>query len=287
MVISTSEGYEWRDESTYVRSPPYFEGHDRQTARLRPRSAEHGSWSSSATASRRITSRRPARSGRTARQALPRRAGRDASRVQFLRGAPRQPRGDDAGHVCEHPAAQPACRRHRGKLDLPPPLRRADDGSTTRRCGTEARALPSWSSRAPSTEPGSSRDWAAKGPALLGVRAVLVESIERIPPLQPHRHGGSAAPVPGRERNTGSLGLDGTEISIPRKGSNRALGQSPSSPPRPAEVEPEAIHRTGADRYAEGNGTTSGTAASSSMSSDSSRRDRLFKTSGSRLIARA
>ena len=27
---------------------------------------------------------------------------------------------------------------------------------------------------------GSSRDWAAKGPALLGVRAVIVESIERI-----------------------------------------------------------------------------------------------------------
>ena len=27
---------------------------------------------------------------------------------------------------------------------------------------------------------GSSRDWAAKGPALLGVRAVIVESFERI-----------------------------------------------------------------------------------------------------------
>ena len=27
---------------------------------------------------------------------------------------------------------------------------------------------------------GSSRDWAAKGPALLGVRAVLAESYERI-----------------------------------------------------------------------------------------------------------
>ena len=27
---------------------------------------------------------------------------------------------------------------------------------------------------------GSSRDWAAKGPALLGVRAVLAESFERI-----------------------------------------------------------------------------------------------------------
>src|SRR5206468_6253047 len=57
---------------------------------------------------------------------------------------------------------------------------------------------------------GSSRDWAAKGTLLLGVRAVLVESFERIHrsnligmgvlPLQ-YRPGGSAA----------SLGLTGAE----------------------------------------------------------------------------
>ena len=57
---------------------------------------------------------------------------------------------------------------------------------------------------------GSSRDWAAKGPALLGVRAVLAESYERIHrsnlvgmgvlPLQ-YKVGDSAA----------SLGLDGRE----------------------------------------------------------------------------
>jgi aconitate hydratase len=57
---------------------------------------------------------------------------------------------------------------------------------------------------------GSSRDWAAKGPALLGVRAVLAESYERIHrsnlvgmgvlPLQ-YKPGDSAA----------SLGLDGRE----------------------------------------------------------------------------
>ena len=57
---------------------------------------------------------------------------------------------------------------------------------------------------------GSSRDWAAKGPNLLGVRFVLAESFERIHrsnlvgmgvlPLQ-YAAGGSAA----------SLGLDGTE----------------------------------------------------------------------------
>ena len=58
---------------------------------------------------------------------------------------------------------------------------------------------------------GSSRDWAAKGPKLLGVKAVLVESFERI-----HRSnlvGMGILPLqflPGESRR--SLGLNGTEI---------------------------------------------------------------------------
>ena len=57
---------------------------------------------------------------------------------------------------------------------------------------------------------GSSRDWAAKGPRLLGVRAVVVESYERI-----HRSnliGMGVLPLqfkPGQDRNT--LGLTGEE----------------------------------------------------------------------------
>lgn len=58
---------------------------------------------------------------------------------------------------------------------------------------------------------GSSRDWAAKGPALLGVRAVIAESFERI-----HRSnlvGMGVLPLeflPGENR--GKLGLDGREL---------------------------------------------------------------------------
>jgi aconitate hydratase len=57
---------------------------------------------------------------------------------------------------------------------------------------------------------GSSRDWAAKGTRLLGVRAVLVESFERI-----HRSnliGMGVLPLqfPAGE-SASSLGLDGTE----------------------------------------------------------------------------
>src|SRR5919198_4396614 len=57
---------------------------------------------------------------------------------------------------------------------------------------------------------GSSRDWAAKGPALLGVRAVIAESFERI-----HRSnlvGMGVLPLehlPGESAE--ELGLDGTE----------------------------------------------------------------------------
>ena len=57
---------------------------------------------------------------------------------------------------------------------------------------------------------GSSRDWAAKGPYLLGVRAVIAESFERI-----HRSnlvGMGILPLqflPGQNRET--LGLTGTE----------------------------------------------------------------------------
>jgi aconitate hydratase len=57
---------------------------------------------------------------------------------------------------------------------------------------------------------GSSRDWAGKGPALLGVRACIVESFERI-----HRSnlvGMGVLPLQFLDGDSiGSLGLDGTE----------------------------------------------------------------------------
>ncbi len=58
---------------------------------------------------------------------------------------------------------------------------------------------------------GSSRDWAAKGPALLGVKAVIVESFERI-----HRSnlvGMGVLPLQFKEgENAESLGLTGREV---------------------------------------------------------------------------
>src|SRR5204863_7545888 len=58
---------------------------------------------------------------------------------------------------------------------------------------------------------GSSRDWAAKGPRLLGVRAVIAESYERI-----HRNnlvGMGVLPLQfGAGDNASTLGLSGEEV---------------------------------------------------------------------------
>jgi aconitate hydratase len=58
---------------------------------------------------------------------------------------------------------------------------------------------------------GSSRDWAAKGPNLLGIKAVIAESYERI-----HRSnlvGMGILPLQFPDgKNADTLGLDGTEI---------------------------------------------------------------------------
>ena len=52
---------------------------------------------------------------------------RHADRLQLVRRAPRQPRSHDARHVRQHPAAQPARARHRGRLDDAPAGERGDD----------------------------------------------------------------------------------------------------------------------------------------------------------------
>ena len=64
---------------------------------------------------------------RLARGRLPRRARRRARRLQLVRLAARQPRGDGARHVRERPPAQPARPGIRGNVDGASPGRRGDD----------------------------------------------------------------------------------------------------------------------------------------------------------------
>ena len=82
--------------------------------------------------------------GQLARRALPAGARRGAARLQQLRLAARQPRGDDARHLRQHPAAQPPRRRQGGQLDRAPARAARSRASTRPRCATRRRARRWW-----------------------------------------------------------------------------------------------------------------------------------------------
>ena len=107
----------------------------------------------SATRSRPTTSRPPARSRRRPGRPLPDRARRRAARLQLVRLAARQPRGDDPRHVREHPPAQPARAGHRGRRHGAPAERRAAARSSTPPSATRPTARRSSCSPARSTAP--------------------------------------------------------------------------------------------------------------------------------------
>ena len=113
LEVPEGERFAWDADSTYVRLPPYFEGMPAQ-----PRGGAGHRRRARAGGARRQRHDRPHLAGRLDQARRPRRrlpagAGGAAARLQLLRVAPRQPRGDDARHVREHPPAQPDRRRRR------------------------------------------------------------------------------------------------------------------------------------------------------------------------------
>ena len=176
-------------DSTYVRLPPYFDGH---AGRARAACATSTGarvlalLGDSVTTDHISPGRR--RSSATARPgSYLQEHGVAAARLQLLRRAPRQPRGDDARHVRQHPPAQPARRAPagaapRGRLHATTsPTRERADADLRRRDALQRGGRRRWScSAGKEYGSGSSRDWAAKGTRLLGVRAVIAESFERI-----------------------------------------------------------------------------------------------------------
>ena len=141
---------------------------------------------------------------------VPDRARRGAEGLQLLRLAARQPRGDDPRHVRQHPAAQPARPRHRGRRHRAPARRRADvhlrrlpevrrGGRPAGRAGRQGVRLRVVAGL------GGQGHRAARGAGRAG-RVVRAD-----PPLQPDRHGRAAAAVPPGE-SAESLGLTGQEV---------------------------------------------------------------------------
>ena len=124
---------------------------------------------------------------RHAGRPVPDRARRRAGRLQLLRGPPGQPRGDDAGHLRQRPPAQPAGPGDRGRGHPAPARRRPRPPSTRRPCGTRPTGVPLVVLAGKEYGSGSSRDWAAKGTVLLGVRAVDRRELRADPPVEPGR----------------------------------------------------------------------------------------------------
>ncbi len=197
--LSTPEGdtFAWDDDSTYVRKPPYFDGMpdepepvaDIEGARVLLRLGDSVTTDHISPAGA-IKKDSPAGAYLAEQR-------RRAARLQLLRFAPRQPRGDDPRHVRQHPAAQPAGAGHRGRLHprLHPGRRAGHHGLRG------LRALPG-------------RGHAARRPRRQGVRLRLLARLggqghlaarregrdrgvlRADPPLEPHRHGRDPAAVP-------------------------------------------------------------------------------------------
>ena len=219
LEVPTGELFAWDERSTYVRRPPFFDNlpaepeplEDIVDARVLAVlgdsvTTDHISPAGS------IKRGGPAALYLNANHV-------EAGGLQLVRRAARQPRGDDARHLRQHPAAQPprACWGWRAG-SLP------EGGVTLYLADGTEEEMPIYDAAMRYQEQqiplivlagkeygsGSSRDWAAKGTRLLGVRAVIAESFERI-----HRSnlvGMGVLPLQFKDGDSvGSLGLSGHE----------------------------------------------------------------------------
>ena len=188
-------------------------------------------------AARRLGHDRPHLPGRVdqARQpgrTLPPGARRRARGVQLLWRTAWQSRGPDARHLRQHPPAQPP---RRGRTGRPSPKAATPTTSPTASSSPiydaamryQQEGVPLIVIGGKEYGSGSSRDWAAKGSLLLGIRAVIAESFERI-----HRSnlvGMGVLPLQFQdEQGAASLGLSGNEtFSITGVAEPLAAGELP------------------------------------------------------------
>ena len=233
LEVPTGDRFEWDDDSTYVRQPPYFEDFpaepedvtDIEGARVLAKLGDS------------VTTDHISPAGNIkeslAGRRVPQGARRRAQGLQLLRRAPRQPRGDGARHVRQHPPAQPARARHRGRRHEVPAGRRRDDdlrgGDEVRRGRDAARRARRQGVRLGLVARlGGQGHQAAR--RARGDRGVL----RAHPPLQPRRHGRAAAAVPrgrGRgvaraERRGGVLDHRPRRTGRPRRSPSRPTTRS-------------------------------------------------------------
>ena len=198
LEVPTGDRFAWADDSTYVRLPPYFEGMpDEPTEVTDIEGARVLALLGDSVTTDHIS---PAGSIKKDSPAgpLPPGARRRGQGLQLLRLTARQPRGDDARHVREHPPAQPARAGHRGRRDEVPRRRiRRGDVDLRRRDEVRRAGHPARRARRQGLRLGLLARLGREGhPAARGARGHR-RVLRAHPPLQPRRHGRPADHVPG------------------------------------------------------------------------------------------
>ena len=126
--IKTPAGkiYAWDAKSTYVKNPPYFEGMSMTPAAVGDIKGARALavLGDSVTTDHISPAGNISKSSPAAKYLMAQ--GVKRRRLQLLRSAARQPRGDDARHVRKHPPPQSAGAGHRRRRDGAHPERRAD-----------------------------------------------------------------------------------------------------------------------------------------------------------------
>ena len=137
LEVPEGDRFAWAADSTYVRRPPFFEDLPREPRGLEDiEGARVLAMLGDSVTTDHISPAGSIKEGSPAGAYL-KRARRRAEGLQLLRLAPRQPRGDDARHVRQHPPAQPAGGwpgpASRGRRDAPPAATASRCRSTTPR----------------------------------------------------------------------------------------------------------------------------------------------------------
>ena len=247
LAAPAGQTYDW-PESTYIRNPPYFEGMTMEVGEAEDiRGARCLAVLGDSITTDHIS---PAGSIKpdspAGKYLIGQRRGAEGLQQPGL--PPRQPRGDDARHLRQHPAAQPHGPRHRGRRDPAPAQRRAPvhlrrghalpgrrgPGHRPGRQGVRLRLVPGLGGQGPAPARGAGGDR---------------RELRAHPPLQPGGHGHTAAgvhrrrerPVTGPQRAPRPSTSSGSNNGEAKQVEVRATapdGRSRPSPPRSGSTPP-------------------------------------------------
>ena len=176
--VEDATTYAW-ENSAYIRQPPFFRVGDAAEQALAVRGARILALLGDSVTTDHISPAGAIQPTSPAGEYL-QQAGVVVEGVQLLRLAARQPRGDGARHLRQHPHPQRDDARQGRRLHeshVPTGETISIYDAAVRYQGEDT-PLVVFAGKEYGT--GSSRDWAAKGTRLLGVRAVVAESFERI-----------------------------------------------------------------------------------------------------------